>query len=164
MSTETGHERRPRIVVGVDGSVESRAALSWAGEEAALREAELLAVLVWERPFRWFYGTAGTAFIPPESPVPEPSNIAREAEATLTGTIRAVFGDQQPANLTQLVVEGNPAAELIALSLDATMLVLGARGHGRLTGVQLGSTADKCLRLASCSVIVVRPPKAGHAG
>jgi nucleotide-binding universal stress UspA family protein len=41
------------------------------------------------------------------------------------------------------------------------MLVLGTQGHGGLKGVDLGSTADKCLRLARCNVIVIRPSKRG---
>lgn len=58
-------------------------------------------------------------------------------------------------------MEGNPAAVLITESLDATMLVLGTHGRGTLKGVDLGSTVEKCLRLARRNVIVIRPSRRG---
>jgi nucleotide-binding universal stress UspA family protein len=159
MSTSAGGESRQRIVVGVDGSEESRGALRWAAEEATLRDAELEAVLAWEQPLRWLYGPPGTAFVPPVSSLLEPKHIERRAEETLAGAVQDTFGDQQPATLKQLVIEGNPAAVLVAQSIDATMLVLAAHGQGVLKGVDLGSTAEKCLRLARCNVVVIRLTK-----
>jgi nucleotide-binding universal stress UspA family protein len=132
---------RQQIVVGVDGSQQSLGALRWAGEEATLRDAELEAVLVWERPLQWIFGSPGTTYVPLELPI-DTKHV-----------------EQQAAQ--KVAPEGNPAAMLIAESMDATMLVLGTQGHGGLKGVDLGSTADKCLRLARCNVIVIRPSKGG---
>jgi nucleotide-binding universal stress UspA family protein len=156
MSTAAEVGGRQQIVVGVDGSEQSLAALRWAGEEATLRDAELEAVLVWERPLQWIFGPPGTTYVPLEPPI-DTEHIERQ----LTQAVQDVFGDQQPATLKQVVVEGNPAAMLITESMGATMLVLGTQGHGRLKGVDLGSTAEKCLRLARCNVIVIRPSKRG---
>lgn len=41
-------------------------------------------------------------------------------------------------------------------SKDATMIVVGARGHGGFIGMLLGSTSDQLVKHASCPVVVVR--------
>jgi nucleotide-binding universal stress UspA family protein len=151
---------KERIVVGVDGSEESRAALRWAAEEATLRLADLEAVLVWERPFRWLFGPPGTAAVPGTALIDQ-EKVERRASEVLAETVQQTFGDDPPPALKQVVVEGNPAAVLVARSLDASMLVLAAQGHGRLGGADLGSTVQKCLRLARCNVIVIRPAREG---
>jgi len=160
MSTAAEVGGRQQIVVGVDGSEQSLGALRWAGEEATLRDAELEAVLVWERPLQWIFGPPGTTYVPLE-PLIDTKHIEQQAAQQLAQAVQDAFGDQQPATLKQVVLEGNPAAMLIAESMDATMLVLGTQGHGGLKGVDLGSTAEKCLRLARCNVIVIRPSKRG---
>ncbi|MDQ1626901.1 MAG: hypothetical protein QOI54_645 [Actinomycetota bacterium] len=154
---------RARIVVGVDGSEASRAALRWAAEEASLRDAELQALLVWEPPLPWIYGPVGAAQIAyvGMAPLIDPAQVERRARETLAQAVAEAFGDQPPPDVEQEVIQGNPAAVLIAQATDASMLVLGTKGHGKLLGVDLGSTAEKCLRHASCNVIVIRPRKRG---
>jgi nucleotide-binding universal stress UspA family protein len=53
---------------------------------------------------------------------------------------------------------GNPVQEIIAAAKDwqADLIVVGSRGHGRLTGLLLGSVAQKVISLAHCPVVVVR--------
>jgi nucleotide-binding universal stress UspA family protein len=153
--TEPTDTTRPRIVVAVDGSEESKAALRWAAEEASLRDAELEAVLAWEQPYQFTFAPAGTAYVPPDNLV-DPAKIAQRAERHLQETVSDVFGDEPPPNLKQVVMEGAPVAVIMTRALGATLLVIGARGRGGFKGLKLGSVAEQTLRHAPCSVTVVR--------
>lgn len=51
LQAETEVGQRNRIVVGVDGSSCSKAALQWAAQEARIRDAELVALNVWHLPY-----------------------------------------------------------------------------------------------------------------
>jgi nucleotide-binding universal stress UspA family protein len=50
------------------------------------------------------------------------------------------------------VREGNPARVLVEIATDASLLVVGARGHGHFL---LGSVSDRCVHHADCPVVVV---------
>jgi nucleotide-binding universal stress UspA family protein len=56
------------------------------------------------------------------------------------------------------VEPGDPAAVLVRRSEGADMLVVGSRGHGGFERLLVGSVSEKCVRHATCSVIVIRPP------
>jgi nucleotide-binding universal stress UspA family protein len=135
------------IVVGVDGSKPSRAALSWAAAEAADHQAELVVVSVWEPPL-----------IPPMG---NPS-LGREvvtSESTsgdLVQVIRDELGENPPVLVQPRVAEGNPAHVLIESSEDADLLVVGTRGHGGFHGLILGSVSQHVAAYAKCPVAVVR--------
>ena len=135
------------IVVGVDGSKPSRAALSWAAAEAADHQAELVVVSVWEPPL-----------IPPMG---NPS-LGREvvtSESTsgdLVQVIRDELGENPPVLVQPRVAEGNPAHVLIESSEDADLLVVGTRGHGGFAGLLLGSVSQHVAAYAKCPVAVVR--------
>jgi nucleotide-binding universal stress UspA family protein len=146
-----------RIIVGVDGSEESRAALRWSAEEADLRDAELEAVYAWV-PSR---GVAVSPTLQVAAPVVvgDPSTQVGHAEKVLEQTVTEVFEGQPPARLKWSVVEGNAAGVLIGQSIDADLLVVGSRGHGGFSGLLAGSVAEQCARYARCSVVVVRPQK-----
>lgn len=138
-----------RIVVGVDGSPESRAALRWALGEAKLRHATLEAVCAWSFPIM-----AGRDAPPLLVPVEE---LRDDAESTLS----SVLGEEAPdAGITQTVVEGNPADVLVAISDGADMLVVGSRGHGGFAGLLLGSVSSQCSHHATCPLVIIRPDAA----
>lgn len=124
-----------RVVVGVDGSPASAAALSWATEEAGLRGADLVA---------W------TVLDPSES---------RLAADTVGGqTSRPSSGKSiggYPVAIRQS--HGDAGAELVAACADADLFVVGSRGRGPLAGLVLGSVSRTCLAHAPCPVVVVRP-------
>jgi nucleotide-binding universal stress UspA family protein len=144
-----------RLVVGVDGSEESRAALRWAADEADLRNAELEAVLAWERPYLIPVPQMSQGAFP-ISPV-DPELLGRQAERTLHESLGEVFGEQLPARLKPLVLEGNPAGVLLSRALNAELLIVGSRGHGGFKGLLTGSVTEQCVRHARSSVVVVRP-------
>lgn len=137
-----------RIVVGVDGSPPSRAALSWAAAEAGDHGADLLVVNVWE-----------PTLIPPAGN-PSVGHLAGGSKETaaddLVALIREELGDDPPVLVQPRVTEGNPAHALIESSEDADLLVVGTRGHGGFAGLVLGSVSQQVAAHAKCVVTVVR--------
>ncbi len=141
----------PMIVVGVDGSEPSKRALRWAADQAKLTGAELTAVTAWEYP-----PTLGWA--PPYPSDFDPNADARQA---LQATVDTVLGTDHGVVLHLAVTEGHPAFVLTEAARDATLLVVGSRGHGAFAGMLLGSVSEYCASHASCPVVVVRNPEDG---
>lgn len=135
-----------RILVGVDGSDSSIAALREAGKLATALDAPLAAICVWDYPAVVEYYS-----IPGWSP-------ADEAARMLTVAIEQAFGDSPPPNVTTSTMRGSTARTLIQESKDAGMLVLGSRGHGGFVGMLLGSVSAACAQHAHCPVLIVRTP------
>ena len=143
-----------KIVVGIDGSAHSSAALRWAADEAALRSARLEIVHAW-------------SFVPVATPadsglVPmawtdnvELLDVTRKAaEDAAAAQVEDVLGADHGATVS--VVEGGPAEALLDAAKDADLLVVGNRGRGTLAAALLGSTSAKVADSAPCPVVVVR--------
>lgn len=139
-----------RIVVGVDGSASSRAALRWATTQAERSGATLEAITCWLWPSSYGW----------PMPVPEGFDPAVDARHLLDDVVAGVGRDHPSVELTTRVVEGHPAEVLTKASDGAELLVVGSRGHGAFTGMLLGSVSDHCVAHARCPVVVVREPKA----
>lgn len=137
------------IVVGVDGSKESKEALRWAIEEAQLRQSTLRAVAAWTYP-TMFVG----AYVPPE--LVDADLLSSAARTTLDATIAEVAGDDPHAYIERVVEQGSPAEVLVDAARDADLLVVGSRGHGGFTGLLLGSVSQQCAHHAPCAVVIVR--------
>ncbi|HEX7745199.1 MAG TPA: universal stress protein [Micromonosporaceae bacterium] len=135
-----------RIVVGVDGSEPSRAALAWALQQAELTHASVEAVIAWEFPVF----SVGQVLLPPEDPESIAARVLAEA-------VTATAGDR-PVEVRQRVVGGHPAQTLIDAAHGARLLVVGNRGLGTFSAALLGSVASYCIQHASCPVVVVRGP------
>jgi nucleotide-binding universal stress UspA family protein len=134
------------IVVGVDGSSASKAALRWALEEARRRSTRVRAVAAWEFPA--YYGFSGG--------MPHP-DFAEMIGKTLSDTVHEVIGYHQPdVEVLETVAAGHPAQALVDASAVATLLVVGSRGHGAFAGTLLGSVSQQCAQRAHCPVVVVR--------
>jgi nucleotide-binding universal stress UspA family protein len=132
------------IVVGVDGSRHSVAALRWGAYQAATLGARLEAVTAWEYP-----ASFGWASVPGDwDPVKDMEKVLRDA-------VREAFGDRPPAGLELSVREGGAARVLIEASRGATMLVVGSRGHGGFAGLLLGSVSANVAEHASCPVLII---------
>ncbi|MGW4213612.1 universal stress protein [Lentzea sp. NPDC004789] len=145
--------KKPVIVVGVDGSEQSNAALQWALKESARRGARVEAVLT------YFHESA---FVPAtlmglnpygERPQRHP---AQELHANVQLACAAVPGAPDVAEVVEV---GDAADHLVEASRHADLLVIGTRGHGRVAGAVLGGVAVKCLQRAECPVVVI-PPRA----
>jgi nucleotide-binding universal stress UspA family protein len=136
------------IVVGVDGSSQSLAALEWAAEEASLKKVDLHVVVAWHIP-NMFGG-----------PIPLPENFdpVGPAEGVLKEAQEWVTGKHPELVVKGDVVEGFAARALMgtAEALGASLLVVGARGHGEISGMLIGSVSENVASHAKCPVVVVR--------
>lgn len=135
-----------RIVVGVDGSIPSRAALEWALTQAERSGAVVEAVTVWQWPTTYGW----------PAPVPEGFDPAEDAGRVLEEILGEVRGDHPSVTLEPRVAEGHPAELLTQASEGAELLVVGSRGHGAFAGMLLGSVSEHCVAHAHCPVVVVR--------
>ena len=137
-----------RIVVGVDGSDQSKAAMDWAIEESKLRKGEVRALTAWSFPY--VSDAMGTAW--------DYEIFEKDAQAILEAELERV--KDQGVNVSGRVVEGNPASALIDASRDADLVAVGSRGHGGFTGMLLGSVSHQTIHHAHCPVLVIREPGA----
>jgi nucleotide-binding universal stress UspA family protein len=133
-----------RVVVGVDGSPASLAALRWATRQAQLTESDIEAIITWHIPTQYgndFYGDS--------------QDWAEIAVRTMEDAIKEA-GDGSLWTGTQSIVEGHPAHVLVTASADASLVVVGSRGHGGFAGLLLGSVSEYVIAHATCPVVVVR--------
>jgi nucleotide-binding universal stress UspA family protein len=135
-----------RIVVGVDGSRGSRKALAWAVAEARLRQATVVAVHSWDVPVPAATPVGAVAAAPGDL-------LAQGANAILDDALAAV--DTSGLEVQRRVIAGAAATTLVDESAGATLLVVGAAGHGAVVGSLLGSVTQYCVRHASCPVVVM---------
>jgi len=146
----------PRIVVGVDGSPPSIAALRWAVHQAEQTGTAIDAVIAWEFPvvaggFGW---APNAAF--------DGTDYTELAAKTLNAAVTEV---SPPPGVTvnQVIAEGNPAQVLLHAVKDNDLLVVGNRGHGGFVDALIGSVSVRCLHHATCPVVIVRTPPMKHS-
>jgi nucleotide-binding universal stress UspA family protein len=146
MTMQPGGDHERRIVVGVDGSAASRAALAWAVGQARLTGAVVDAVIAWE--------------VPLALRTPWPPGLTTDfrgpAADELARAVADLPGPAGQAEIRSKVVEGNPAEVLLHASAGADMLVVGSRGHGGFAAALLGSVGQHCVHHATCPVVVIR--------
>ena len=134
-----------RIVVGVDGSIESVAALHWACREASLRGAEVHAVHVREE-----HCHSLASYAVPAPPAEDDVSI------DVDDLVRTVQADQAPGVQVRVEqVDGLAARVLLDRCEGADMLILGTSGDvpGGLRAA--GPVIRACLRRAPCPVVVI---------
>ncbi|WP_431236782.1 universal stress protein [Mycolicibacterium aichiense] len=136
------------IVVGVDGSPESKVAVDWAARDAALRGAQVHLVHVLSSPVVMTF---------PEVPVPSgylqwQEDSAREILESATETVAAATKD---VKVTTEIVSGSPIPTLADLSKDAQLIVVGCRGRGALARSLLGSVSTGLVHHAHCPVAII---------
>src|SRR3712207_2623147 len=136
------------IVVGVDGSPSSRAALTWAAAEAAEHRSDLVVLNVWEHTLLPPAGSVSVS----EHHVPDPNQ--RTAQELGEG-LKEELGEEPPVLVPPPVKQGRPAKTLIDQSANADLLVVGKRGHGGFAGLVLGSVSQHVVAYARCPVTVV---------
>ncbi|MFC8348447.1 universal stress protein [Streptomyces sp. NPDC057280] len=137
------------IVVGVDGSDASMAALRWAAGQARALHAVVVAVHAWEPV------AAGRAPYAPPAARPTPAEQRVQAAQVLASALRTVFGPRIGDRVRAVVVEGQPARVLLEQARGALLLAIGHRGdaaHGRPVPGPIGRA---CLRGATVPVVAV---------
>jgi nucleotide-binding universal stress UspA family protein len=125
------------IVVGVDGSPWSRAAMTFAFEEAALHDVQLVAVCAL-------------------ADAPGMLGGAREIEEDFDQMRRSEEKEHPEIAVIRHVAAGSPRSALLAAAARAQMLVVGCRGLGGVEGMSLGSVAQAVVHHSPCPVGVVR--------
>jgi nucleotide-binding universal stress UspA family protein len=133
------------IVVGVDGSEQSLAALDWAIAEARLRRGRIRVITA------WFYPPLASEV--GDGVIDE--SFKQAAEQVQAGAITVVADAGVP--VTGRVAENSPATALLHAAGDADLVVVGSRGHGAFAGLRLGSVSSQVAHHAPCSVLIVRP-------
>jgi nucleotide-binding universal stress UspA family protein len=147
MSTIAG-----RILVGVDGSANSAAALRWAVGEADVRRHRVVALFAW-------------GYIPPghagDGRTFDAEYTAANAEAALAATVEAALGAEAAGRVERRVRRELPLKALLATAAD--QLVIGARGVGGFHGLMLGSVSEACLHHTSVPLAIIRTAAADGA-
>jgi nucleotide-binding universal stress UspA family protein len=165
-------ERRPVVVVGIDGSEGSSKALAWAAQEARMRGATLRVVHAWRN-----RRLSSTSYLQARTPS-EASGLSAwaeeayeeyrsqatslsedepsEAEDSVASQIGAVLGASPDVSLERHVIQGRAAQAILEAAEDADLVVVGSRGHGGFAGLLLGSVSSQVAHHAHCPVTIVR--------
>ncbi|MFJ9615184.1 universal stress protein [Streptomyces noursei] len=132
------------VLVGLDGTGNSVPAVRWGAEEAAVRNLSLHLLHSWvSQPW-------------PVSCAPGEADRRRYG-AEVLGRAEALVGGLRPGVAVTAQQVGEEAADALAeRSGTATLLVLGSRGHDRISGFLLGSVSLRVLGRAACPVVTVR--------
>jgi len=146
----------PGIVVGIDGSPDSGAALQWAVREATMRNVALTLVhaatpvpgdsLV----LKW------TGDSVPAELLGALGATAQQALADAVKLVEDMTDDRSRPRINNEAFSGRPVYALVELSTKADMVVVGSRGHGALERVLLGSVSTGLVHRAHCPVAVIR--------
>jgi len=146
-----GQERR--IVVGVDGSGSSKAALRWAVHQAKLTGSSVEAVIVWQRPY--IFGFAALL---------DGVDFEAIAKKALTEALAEMTGLEPGVKVRPVVTGGIVAEELLRAAEGADLLVVGSRGEGGCASALLGSVSLHCVQHAHCPVLVLHDGFEGYEG
>ena len=133
------------VVAGVDGSTASEQALEWALRFAAERSLRVVAVTGYVAPW--------TIYI---TPTYSEADYARDAQEMLDECVLRAVQQVPGVDVEARLVPERPAHALTLAAKGAELLVVGARGHGALPDVHIGSVANACVNHAPCSVLVFR--------
>jgi nucleotide-binding universal stress UspA family protein len=153
MSEQQQPSTNHRIVVGVDGSKSSKAALAWAVQQAMLTGGTVKAVIAWHYPVAFAgvpYSSIGSVM---------ETDFAGTAARVLTGAISDTVDPANQAKVSSTVREGNPAQILLDAADGAELLVVGSRGHGGFSEALIGSVSQNCVHHSTCPVVVIRGSK-----
>lgn len=138
------------IVVGIDGSPESQAAVDWAARNAALRGGSVHLIHV-----------LGSPAVPTFPEVPIPAEYLRWQEDSadvLLESATKVIAEATAGRQVEVTTEvgcGSTVPVLVDLSKDAALIVVGCRGRGALARGLLGSVSTGLIHHAHCPVAII---------
>jgi nucleotide-binding universal stress UspA family protein len=137
------------VVVAVDGSPASHNAVRWAANTANKRGIPLRLASSYTMP----------QFLYAEGMVP-PQELFDDLQAETMEKIdeaRAIAHEVAPEiKIGHTIAEGSPIDMLLDMARDVTMIVMGSRGLGGLSGMVMGSVSAAVVSHATCPVVVVR--------
>ena len=132
------------VVVGLDGSEQSRLALEWA---VARTKGPIRLVVAWNTP--WWGVSAPLGGAPP----PPPDTYFEESAKKFIEDAEALLGDTP--TLPAEIRRGHAGQCLVDSALDARMLVVGSRGRGAIASAVLGSISAYCASHSTVPVVIV---------
>lgn len=138
-------DTRP-VVLGVDGSPLSEAAVAFAFEAAATRGVRLVAVHTW----------TDRLTDPTPAPMVDWDALAAEESEVLAERLAGWSAKYPDVVVERVVRRERPARALLEHAEVAQLVVVGSRGRGELTGLVLGSVSHALVQRAPCPVAVVR--------
>jgi nucleotide-binding universal stress UspA family protein len=144
------------VVVGVDGSGGSSAAVGFAFAEAAVRNTALLAVHAWNQ-------TLAKDSIPGYPSLLDPTAIGQEEAAVLSETLAGWREKYPDVVVTPEVHRGRAASVLLELCRPASMVVVGRRPRGEIQALVMGSTSRSLTAHSPCPVVIVRSRDTDHS-
>ncbi len=142
---------RHGIIVGIDGSAASNAAVCWAARDAAMRRVPLTVVHM------------VNAAVPMYPAIPLSAGVAvwqqEQGQQALEQAVK-IAEDAVPADRSVDIKSelrcSTPVPTLVEMSTGAELLVVGSNGRGALTRLLLGSVSSSVVRSARCPVAVIR--------
>jgi nucleotide-binding universal stress UspA family protein len=143
---------RPKLVVGVDGSVASDAAVRWAGREAMMRGLPITLVNV-------VAPTLISSTMAPNGTITQGQEDRAREILDQAQRIVDELGAKRPPNVDAVMVYAGVVPALLDESRDAQMIVVGSRGPDALGRHMLGSVSSGLLHHAECPVTVVHDPE-----
>jgi nucleotide-binding universal stress UspA family protein len=147
------HAATRPVVVGVDGSAESTAALGFAFDAASARGVGLVAIYAWQALPTTNLGPVTRCHYDPAQ--------ARAEAARMLAEQLAGWQEKYPDVPVErrAILSFNPAETLVEASADAGLVVVGSRGLGGFTGMLLGSASRALVHHAHCTLAVVHGPE-----
>jgi nucleotide-binding universal stress UspA family protein len=158
------------IVVGVDGSPGSDAALRWALAEAKLRAVPVRAVNAYESPPLLADGIAmgAPSVLASAASSEDVQRLTSVSEAkarrVLDEALARADAQRNGVEVEAEAVEGSPAETLIRAGRDAELLIVGSRGRGGFAGLLLGSVSQQCAQHPPCPVVILPPAEEDEDG
>lgn len=138
---------RHGVVVGVDGSELSEAAIGYAFEAASEVADKLTAVHAWHDPTRSGNGMMAIIY--------DPADLVQEEHLALAESLAGWQAKFPEVEVERKVVLGHPVPALLEQAANARLLVVGCRGRGALSSLVLGSVSHGVLHRATGPVAVV---------
>ncbi|WP_150239504.1 universal stress protein [Nocardiopsis quinghaiensis] len=146
------HPGPERIVVGVDGSVDSRNALDFAMHRAATHEGSSVVVVhSWDVPLPFDTGSlTASGWAPPDD------LLERHSEELVSGVLAEVVDDAtEGVDVSAVRTRHAPVEALVEAGAEADLIVIGSRGRGGVRGMLLGSVSQGVLHGATVPVAVL---------
>ena len=143
------------LVVGLDGSPDSRRALRWAAALAERAAIPLRAVEAWSYP--------PLTVVPGWSEVVSHSEMDERTVDEIRGVVATELGDV-PGFVSAEALRGPAARAILRTVGPDSVLVLGSRGRGGFAGLLLGSVSRECIEHAPCPVVIARDDELPTAG